>query len=106
MPLSFVTAALGGSIEVPTLHGNVVLKVPPETQSGRVFRLKEKGVKPVRGGATGDLFCRVMVETPVHLSDEQKDLLKQFDQSLQGDNKSHNPREKSWLDGVKEFFKS
>jgi molecular chaperone DnaJ len=106
VPMSFVTAALGGSIEVPTLHGNVVLKIPPETQSGRVFRLKEKGVKPVRGGATGDLFCRVMVETPVKLNDEQKDLLHKFAQSMQKDSKSHNPRESSWLNGVKEFFKS
>ena len=106
VPVSFVTAALGGSIEVPTLQGNVVLKIPTETQSGRVFRLKEKGVRPVRGGATGDLFCRVMVETPVNLNDEQKNLLKQFEQSLQKDSHSHNPREKSWLDGVKEFFKS
>jgi len=104
VPVSFVTAALGGSIEVPTLQGNVVLKIPTETQSGRVFRLKEKGVKPVRGGTTGDLFCRVMVETPVNLNDEQKNLLKQFEQSMQGDSKAHNPREKSWLDGVKEFF--
>ncbi len=106
VPLSFAAAAMGGSIEVPTLHGHVVLKIPAETQSGRVFRLKEKGVKPVRGGITGDLFCRVVVETPVNLNDEQKELLRKFEQSLQKDSKSHNPREKSWLDGVKEFFKS
>lgn len=104
VPVSFVTATLGGSIEVPTLQGNVVLKVPPETQSGRVFRLREKGVKPVRGGAIGDLFCRVMVETPVNLNNEQKSLLKEFEFSLQGDGKAHNPRETSWLDGVKGFF--
>jgi molecular chaperone DnaJ len=106
VPVSFVTASLGGSIEVPTLHGNVVLKVPPETQSGRMFRLKEKGVKPVRGGATGDLFCRVMVETPVKLNEEQKDLLRKFEKSMQTDGSKHSPRETSWLDGVKEFFKS
>jgi len=104
VPLSFVTAALGGSIEVPTLHGNVVLKVPPETQSGRVFRLKEKGVKPVRGGSIGDLFCRVMVETPVKLTEEQKELLRKFEQSMRKDAGSHSPRETSWLDGVKKFF--
>jgi len=106
VPMSFVTAALGGSIEVPTLHGNVVLKIPAETQSGRVFRLKEKGVKPVRGGATGDLFCRVMVETPVSLNEEQKELLRKFEKSMQKDGGKHSPRETSWLDGVKEFFKS
>jgi len=104
VPVSFVTAALGGSIEVPTLHGNVVLKVPSETQSGRVFRLNEKGVKPVRGGNVGDLFCRVMVETPVKLTEEQKELLRKFEQSMRNDAGSHSPRETSWLDGVKKFF--
>ncbi|MGE0188284.1 MAG: molecular chaperone DnaJ [Steroidobacteraceae bacterium] len=106
VPVSFVTATLGGSIEVPTLHGNVVLKIPHETQSGRMFRLKEKGVKPVRGGSIGDLFCRVMVETPVKLSDEQKELLRNFEKSMQTDGNKHSPRETSWLGGVKEFFKS
>ena len=67
---------------MPTLGGNVELKVPTETQSGRVFRLREKGVKPVRGGPTGDLFCRVVVETPVNLTDEQKELLRKFDESM------------------------
>ena len=74
VPISFATAALGGSVEVPTLEGDVTLKIPAETQSGRVFRLRDKGVKPVRGGARGDLFCRVVVETPVHLSAEQREL--------------------------------
>ena len=68
VPISFATAALGGSVEVPTLDGDVTLKIPAETQSGRVFRLRDKGVKPVRGNSRGDLFCRVVVETPVHLS--------------------------------------
>ncbi len=76
VPISFATAALGGSVEVPTLDGEVVLKIPNETQSGRVFRLREKGVRPVRGGAAGDLFCRVVIETPVSLSADQKELLK------------------------------
>ncbi len=106
VPVSFATATLGGSIEVPTLHGNVVLKVPAETQSGRVFRLKEKGVKPVRGGSTGDLFCRVMVETPVKLNEEQKELLRKFEKSMSQDGSKHSPRESSWLDGVKQFFKA
>ena len=106
VPISFKTATLGGSIEVPTLHGDVTIKVPHETQSGRVFRLREKGIKPVRGGTTGDLFCRVVVETPVHLTREQKDLLLQFDESLRADSKHHHPREESWVDGVKRFFTS
>jgi len=106
VPVSFATAALGGSIEVPTLDGNATIKIPPETQSGRVFRLREKGIKPVRGGPTGDLFCRIVLETPVHLTREQKDLLKKFDESLHKDAKRHHPREESWLDGVKRFFTS
>ncbi len=104
VPISFVTAVLGGSIEVPTLGGQAMIKVPTGTQSGRVFRLREKGVKPVRGGATGDLFCRVVVETPVELSAEQKELLRKLEKSLAADGKSHNPRELSWLEGVRQFF--
>ena len=106
VPMSIATASLGGTIEVPTLDGNQTIKVPPETQSGRVFRLREKGIKPVRGGPTGDLFCRVVVETPVHLSREQKELLRSFEESLKSDAKRHHPREDSWLDGVKRFFSS
>lgn len=106
VPISFVTAALGGNVTVPTLDGNVVLKIPAETQSGRVFRLREKGVRPVRGGEVGDLFCRVMVETPVNLTDEQRDLLRAFDQSVQKSGSAHSPRERSWLDGVKRFFEN
>ncbi|MCC7199931.1 MAG: molecular chaperone DnaJ [Gammaproteobacteria bacterium] len=106
VPVSFATATLGGTVDVPTLNGHVSLKVPPETQSGRVFRLREKGVRPVRGGATGDLFCRIVIETPVKLNDEQKDLLRKFEASLGEDRRRHNPREGSWLDGVKKFFDS
>jgi molecular chaperone DnaJ len=104
VPISFVTAALGGTVEVPTLGGNVSLKIPPETQSGRVFRLREKGVKPVRGGPVGDLFCRVVVETPVNLNEEQRNILLQFDRTMRDSSQDHTPRERSWLDGVKSFF--
>jgi molecular chaperone DnaJ len=104
VPVSFVTAALGGSIEVPTLKGQVMLKIPAETQSGRVFRLKDKGVRPARGGEQGDLFCRVVVETPVRLSKEQTELLQRFEDSLKKDGQRHAPREKSFLEGVKSFF--
>ena len=106
VPVSFATATLGGSIDVPTLGGNAAIKIPAETQSGRVFRLREKGIHPVRGGPVGDLFCRIVVETPVNLSREQKDLLRKFDESLQKDARHHHPREESWLDGVKRFFSS
>jgi molecular chaperone DnaJ len=104
VPVSFATAALGGTVEVPTLEGNVSLKVPDETQSGRVFRLKEKGVKPVRGGPTGDLFCKIVVETPVKLTEEQRELLRKFDATMQSSSRNHSPRERTWLDGVKRFF--
>jgi molecular chaperone DnaJ len=104
VPVSFVTAALGGSIEVPTLSGQVMLKIPAETQSGRVFRLKDKGVRPARGGEQGDLFCRVVVETPVKLSADQRELLQRFDESLRKDGQRHAPRQKSFLEGVKSFF--
>jgi molecular chaperone DnaJ len=104
VPISFVTATLGGNIEVPTLDGNVNLKVPAETQSGRVFRLREKGVTPVRGGSVGDLFCRVVIETPVNLTEEQRNILLQFEKTMQNSAADHSPRERSWLDGVKRFF--
>ena len=103
VPISFAQAALGGELEVPTLSGKVKLKVPAETQSGKLFRLRGKGVAPVRGGATGDLLCRVVLETPVNLSAEQRGLLEQFNESLAGKSK-HSPRTTSWFDGVKKFF--
>jgi len=104
VPISFATAVLGGSVDVPALAGQVNLKIPEETQSGKVFRLRGKGVKPVRGGSLGDLLVRVVVETPVKLSREQRRLLKDFDESIQSSSESHSPRERGWLDGVKEFF--
>jgi len=104
VPVSFATAVLGGAVNVPTLEGEVSLKIPVETQSGRVFRLRGKGVKPVRGGDRGDLFCRVVVETPVNLSSEQRELLRQFDESLRSDGHGHSPREEGFFEGVKRFF--
>jgi len=104
VPVSFATAALGGTVEVPTLDGNVALKIPAETQSGRVFRLRDKGVKPVRGGSRGDLFCRVVVETPVHLSAEQRELIRKLEESLKEEGPRHSPREKGFFDGVRRFF--
>jgi len=104
VPISFPTACLGGELEVPTLDGKVMLKIPPETQTGRLFRLRGKGVKPVRGGAIGDLLCRVRIETPVHLTREQTDLIKKLDDSLSGGGSTHSPQAHGWLDGVKQFF--
>ncbi|ORU90040.1 MAG: molecular chaperone DnaJ [Cycloclasticus sp. symbiont of Poecilosclerida sp. M] len=104
MPISFATASLGGELEVPTLTGKVKLKVPAETQTGKLFRLRGKGVKQVRGGAVGDLFCKVSVETPVNLTKEQIDLLKNLDGSLKEGGTKHSPQEYSWLGGVKSFF--
>lgn len=104
VPISFADAVLGSSVEVPTLGGHVVLKVPPETQSGRVFRLRGRGVGSVRGTGVGDLFCKVQVETPVKLDEDQKELLRKFDESLQSRSFRHSPRARSWLDGVRKFF--
>jgi molecular chaperone DnaJ len=104
VPVSFATAALGGTVSVPTLEGDVTLKIPAETQSGRVFRLRDKGVRPVRGGARGDLFCRVVVETPVHLSAEQRELIRHLDESLKAHAARHAPRSTSFLEGVRRFF--
>ena len=104
VPISFADAVLGSSVEVPTLGGHVVLRVPPETQSGRVFRLRGKGVGSVRGTGVGDLFCKVQVETPVKLDEDQKELLRKFDESLQSRSSRHSPRARSWLDGVRNFF--
>jgi len=103
VPIGFVTAALGGELEVPTLDGKVKLKIPTETQTGKMFRLRGKGVKSVRTGVLGDLLCKVSVETPVNLNEQQKTMLKDFEQTLSGSSK-HRPRETSWLDGVKRFF--
>lgn len=102
VPISFVDAALGGEIEVPTLDGRVKLKVPEGSQTGKLFRLRGKGVVPVRGGASGDLLCRVVIETPVNLSAKQKELLREFNASMTGDKNS--PKQDGWLQGMKNFF--
>jgi molecular chaperone DnaJ len=104
VPITFVDAALGGELEVPTLDGRVKLKIPAETQTGKLFRLRGKGVKPVRGGAVGDLLCRAVVETPVNLNKEQKTLLEQFQKTLGKSGSSQSPRQTSWFEGVKSFF--
>lgn len=104
VPISFVDAALGGELEVPTLDGRVKLKIPAETQTGKLFRLRGKGVTPVRGGNAGDLLCRVIVETPVNLGKEQKELLRQFQDAVDQEAHRHAPKKNGWFDGVKKFF--
>lgn len=104
VPIGFVIAALGGELQVPTLNGKVVLKIPPGTQTSKMFRMRGKGVKSVRGGAVGDLICRVIVETPVNLTEHQKELLRELDEAVQAGGKKHSPHSTSWLDGVKSFF--
>jgi len=104
MPISFTTAALGGEIEIPTLDGAASIKIPAETQTGRVFRLRGKGIKGVRSHTHGDLMCHVVVETPVNLTEKQKELLRELEDSSAKSDATHNPRAKSWMDKVKEFF--
>ena len=103
VPISIVTAALGGELEVPSLGGKLNLKIPAGTQTHKLFRMRGKGVKPVRGGPQGDLICRIVVETPVKLNTEQKELLEQFAQSM-GKTTKHSPNETSWIDSMKKFF--
>ena len=104
MPISFTTAALGGEIEIPTLDGMAKIKIPAETQSGKVFRLRGKGIKGVRSHSHGDLLCHVVVETPVSLTERQRELLRELEAINAKDDSRHNPRARSWMDKVKEFF--
>ncbi|MEW5943708.1 MAG: molecular chaperone DnaJ [Pseudomonadota bacterium] len=104
MPISFTTAALGGEIEIPTLDGHAKIKIPAETQSGKIFRLRGKGIKGVRSHSHGDLLCHVAVETPVNLTERQKELLRELEAINLSDGNRHNPRAKSWMAKVKEFF--
>ena len=104
MPISFTVAALGGEIEIPTLDGAASLRIPEETQSGKIFRLRGKGIKGVRSQSHGDLFCHVVIETPVNLTDRQKELLRELEETSRTDAPRHNPRSQSWMDKVKEFF--
>jgi molecular chaperone DnaJ len=104
MPIGFATAAMGGEIEIPTLDGHAKLKIPAETQTGQVFRLRGKGIKGVRSSGYGDLFCHVAIETPVKLTSRQKELLREFEAINAQDPSAHNPRAKNWFDKVREFF--
>src|SRR5262245_7108315 len=104
MPISITAAALGGEVTIPTLDGTAKIRVPAETQTGKNFRLKGKGIRGVRSHQPGDLFCHVVVETPVSLTERQRQLLREFESITQEDAARHNPRAKGWLDKVKAFF--
>ena len=104
MPISIAAATLGGEIEVPTLTGRVALTIPEGTQTGKTFRLRSKGIKGLRSSLLGDLYVHVLLETPVKLSDQQKNLLKEFEASLRAGGDKHSPQQKGWLDRMKSFF--
>ena len=105
VPIRISQAALGDTVRVPTLGGEVELRIPAETQSGKVFRLRDKGVKSVRSRAPGDLYCKVAVETPVNLTAEQRELLEKFEATFVGEGaRRHSPKTSTFLDGVKGFF--
>ena len=105
VPIDIITASLGGELEVPTLDGRVSLKIPAGTQTDKVFRMRGKGVKPVRNSTAGDLLCRIQIEVPVNLTNEQKELFEQLRGTLAGKNGiKHTPRHTGWLDGMKKFF--
>jgi len=105
VPISFTTAALGGEIDVPTLAGKAAIDIPDGTQAGKQFRLRGKGIKGVRSSYPGDLYCHISVETPVKLTEHQRKLLKEFDESLKKGGAKHSPTSDSWADKLKSFFK-
>ncbi|WP_219220254.1 molecular chaperone DnaJ [Variovorax boronicumulans] len=104
VPVAMTTAALGGEINVPTLKGAAAIDIPEGTQSGKQFRLRGKGIKGVRGSYPGDLYCHVRVETPVKLTEHQRKLVKELDESLKKGGNKHSPTDKGWFDKAKEFF--
>ncbi|MFT7526186.1 MAG: molecular chaperone DnaJ [Arenicella sp.] len=105
VPVSYATLSLGGDLDVPTLEGRAKLKIPAGTQSGKMFRLRGKGVKNVRNaGFVGDLYCEVEVETPINLTKHQRELLAEFDETLHDGGSKHSPQESSWSGKIKSFF--
>ena len=104
VPISFTTAALGGEISVPTLDGEAAIDIPEGTQTDKQFRLRGKGVKGLRSSFPGDLYCHITVETPVKLTEHQRKLLKELDESLKKGGAKHSPTQDSWTDKLKRFF--
>ncbi len=104
VPIGFATAVLGGEIEVSTLSGKAAIDIPEGTQAGKQFRLRGKGIKGVRSSYPGDLYCHISIETPVKLTEHQRKLLKEFDESLRKGGAKHSPGTESWTDRLKSFF--
>jgi molecular chaperone DnaJ len=105
VPVGLTTAALGGGIDVPTLGGTAEIELPEGTQHGKTFRLRGKGIKGVRSSYPGDLYCHISVETPVKLTEHQRKLLKELDESFRKSGDRHSPNSKSWSDRMKDLFK-
>ena len=105
IPISFTTASLGGEISVPTLEGQASIDIPEGTQSGKQFRLRGKGIKGVRSSLPGDLYCHINIETPVKLTEHQRKLMRELDESLKKGGAKHSPNEDGWTDKLKGFFK-
>jgi len=106
VPVSISAATLGGELEVPTLTGKVKLKIPAGSQTGKMFRMRGKGIKPVRGGPIGDLICQITVEIPINLNDKQKQIMRDFDEAVSSGGKKHSPTATSWVNKAKGFFES
>jgi molecular chaperone DnaJ len=104
VPISITTAALGGEIRVPTLAGEAAIDIPEGTQNDKQFRLRGKGLKGIRSSFPGDLYCHISVETPVKLTEHQRKLLKELDESLKKGGTKHSPVEGGWADKLKRFF--
>ncbi len=104
VPVTFTTAALGGEVEVPTIDGRTKLTIAEGTQAGKTLRMRGKGIKGVRASYPGDLYCHIVVETPVRLTEKQKKLLREFDTSIKAGGSKHSPQEKSFVDRMKGFF--
>ena len=104
LPITFIQAALGAEVEVPTLTGKVKVNIPAETQTGKLFRLRGRGIEGLRDRRRGDLLCNVVVETPVRLKEHQKELFRELEETFEGSNSEHTPRSKSWFSKVTDFF--
>ena len=105
VPIRISQAALGDTVRVPTLGGEAEIRIPAETQTGKVFRLRDKGVKSVRSRSVGDLYCKIFVETPVNLTADQRDLLQRFEATFTTENaRRHSPKSSTFMDGVKGFW--
>ncbi|QXL85742.1 molecular chaperone DnaJ [Comamonas sp. NLF-1-9] len=104
VPVSFITAALGGEIEVPTLGGKAAIDIPEGTQAGKQFRLRGKGIKGIRASYPGDLYCHIVVETPVKLTEYQRKLLRELEESLKKGGAKHSPSTESWTERLKRSF--